>query len=189
MAQKKSDLPTVVSSMIRLLQSLRDDEERQRTLAAAAAAFNIEFGATKSSVSEPSLDAQDGDEGQSVKDDPTKFIRAKKPKNDRELVACLGYFLAKVRGTSTFGSKDLENLNDEADGNMIGEFPIALNNATGYNMYFKAAGKGKKKMSPHGNQVVEALPDQDAVKKIVNSFRKKSRKRGNQKKRGKKKKA
>ena len=136
--------------MITLLQSLPEDEERRRALAAAAAACGLGLQAPKSSLSDPP-DAQE-DEGQSNTDDPKKFIQAKKPASDRELVACLGYFLTNMRNTSTFGAKELEKLNNEARGNIIGEFRFAVANATGYNRYFKSAGKGKKKITPHGDQ-------------------------------------
>jgi len=99
-------------------------------------------------------------------DAPREFMRNKKPQTEVQKVACLAYFLAKQRQQTQFKTRDLSNLNIEAAGHKIGNPSMAVDNATKQNHYFAPAGGGKKQLTPLGDAIVEALPDQDAVKKV-----------------------
>lgn len=95
--------------------------------------------------------------------DPKTFIRQKAPINDVQRVACLAYFLTHVRGTPHFKSRDIAALNTDAAGPRI-NMSRAVNNAANQNHYLAPAGGGKKQITSRGEDVVNALPDQEAVR-------------------------
>lgn len=94
---------------------------------------------------------------------PKDFIRSKDPKSDVQWVACLAYYLTRFRETPHFKSRELSALNTEAAGPRI-NISRAVNNATNQNWYLTAAGGGRKQITTVGEDVVRALPDQEAVK-------------------------
>ncbi len=91
-----------------------------------------------------------------------EFVRAKNPRNDVQRIACLAYYLTRYRDTPTFKSRDLTTLNTEAAGPRF-NVSRAANNATNQNRYLAAAGSGQKQITPLGEEVVNALPDQTAA--------------------------
>ncbi len=94
---------------------------------------------------------------------PKDFVWAKNPKNDVQRVACLAFYLTHARDTAQFKASDLRALNTEAAGPSM-NMPRAANNATNQNRYLAAAGGGKKQITALGEDVVNALPDQEVVK-------------------------
>jgi hypothetical protein len=96
-------------------------------------------------------------------DSPKEFMRSKAPKNDVQRAACLAYFLAHSRKTAQFKAADVATLNTEAAGPKT-NMSRAVNNATIQNRYLAPAGKGTKQITALGEDVVNALPDQVAVK-------------------------
>ena len=115
----------------------------------------------------------DADESKTVS--PKEFMKKKNPQSDIQRAVCLGYYLAQHRQTPHFKTKDLATLNVEAAGVKIGNLSQAVNNATKQSHYFAPAGKGNKQVTSHGEAVVDALPDQAAVK-VVEANRPKKRK-------------
>lgn len=96
---------------------------------------------------------------------PKEFMKAKAPQNDVQRAACLAFFLTNYRDTQHFKSIDLTRLNTDAAGPKI-NMPRAVDNAVARNHYLAVAGAGKKQITSHGEDVVNALPDQDAVKEV-----------------------
>jgi len=94
---------------------------------------------------------------------PKEFVRIKDPKNDVQRVACLAFYLTHTRATAQFKAADLRALNTEAAGPSI-NMSRAANNATNQSRYLAVAGGGKKQITALGEEVVNALPDQEAVK-------------------------
>jgi hypothetical protein len=117
---------------------------------------------------------------------PKGFVRAKDPKSDVQRVACLAFYLTQSRETAKFKSADLSALNTEAAGPSI-NMPRAANNATNQNRYLAAAGGGHRQITALGEYVVNALPNQEAVRAVeLQSKKSKRRKRKGTAKAGKK---
>lgn len=95
------------------------------------------------------------------------FIRVKRPASDVQHVACLAYFLTHQRQQPEFKKKDIEAVHRESGGPSM-DLHRALDNATRFNGYLSPVGGGKKQISTKGEDVVAALPDQEAVKQLEN---------------------
>jgi hypothetical protein len=76
-------------------------------------------------------------------------------------------------------------LNQEAGGLRIGNPTRAVDNATRRSNYLVAIKGAKKKIAAHGEDIVEALPDQTKVEEIEAGFALSAR-RGGRKRAGKK---
>jgi hypothetical protein len=110
--------------------------------------------------------AVDGATGRSAATTPKAFLAAKRPQTDVQRVTCLAYYLTHHRETPAFKTGDLTKLNTEAAQPKLSNPTVAVQNATAAS-YLSAAGQARKQITNHGESVVEALPDQAAVKQIL----------------------
>lgn len=94
------------------------------------------------------------------------FMRIKKPATDVERVACLIYYLAKTTGQVGCKSKDISQANIDFGGTKF-NMTRALDNATRRSKYLSSRGAQEKQLTPLGEDVVEALPDQAAVAAVI----------------------
>lgn len=101
---------------------------------------------------------------------PKSFMLCKSPQTDVERVACLAYYLAHYRGTSHFKTKDITLLNTESAHRAFSNPTVAVDNATKTG-YLVPSVKGCKQLSASGEQFVEALPDREAAKEILERSR------------------
>jgi hypothetical protein len=108
---------------------------------------------------------------------PKEFLRGKQPMTDAQRVACLAYYLSRARSTAHFKTVDLTKLNTEAAGTRFSNPTVAVNNATLTGLLAPAGG-GKKQITALGEEVTEALPDQERVKAIVATAKKGRGRRG-----------
>lgn len=97
---------------------------------------------------------------------PKEFVKAKKPTSETQRMACLAFYLTHFRNQPHFKTRDLTNLNTNAACPKLSNPARTVDNATKQNGFFAPAGKGNKQIAPHGEDVVNALPDQDAVKAL-----------------------
>ncbi|MEQ9408200.1 MAG: hypothetical protein RIK87_10765 [Fuerstiella sp.] len=119
-------------------------------------------------------DHVDRDDSLTVK----QFMREKQPKTDAERVTCLAYYLTHHRDEPKFKTKSITLLNTEAAQPKMTNPSQTMKNATIQNHYLAAAGTGHKQITALGEDVVEALPDKEAVKAVLeNSHRRKPRKK------------
>ena len=100
---------------------------------------------------------------------PKAFILSKSPKTDVERVACLAFYLARYRGTPHFKTKDISALNTESAHRQFSNAAVSVDNASKLG-YLVPSVKGSKQLSAVGEQFVEALPDRDAAKVILERF-------------------
>jgi hypothetical protein len=107
---------------------------------------------------------------------PQSFIRAKNPTTDVQRIACLAYYLTKHRNTTRFKTKQLTDLNTEAKSPNFSNAAVAVNNAR-KEKYLTPAGGGEKQLTSPGEDLVEALPDQEKVKALHRTRKKRARKR------------
>ena len=109
------------------------------------------------------------------------FIKAKNPQTDSQRIACLAFYLTHNREQNEFKTADLRKLNEDARGIRLSNPAVAVMNATDTSKFLAPAGEGKKRITTLGEDVVEALPDQEAVKGVIGSSkagrRKKTRKK------------
>ena len=109
---------------------------------------------------------------------PKEFLRTRNPKTDAERVTCLAYYLTHHRGESRFKTKELTVLNTEAAQPRLTNISQTAKNATNQNKYLAQAGGGQKMITALGEDVVNALPDRDAVQTVLDkSNRTKPRKK------------
>jgi hypothetical protein len=98
---------------------------------------------------------------------PKEFLKAKKSNTDVERITVLAYYLTHHRSTPHFKTKDLTALNTEAGGEKFSNAATAAANAVRQNRYLTTAGKGNRQITARGEDVVNALPDRDAVAKVL----------------------
>lgn len=98
---------------------------------------------------------------------PKQFLAGKEPSTDVERMTCLAYYLTKARDIPEFNTSDLTQLNTEAAGRRFTNAAATGKNATTKSGYLTGAGGKKRQITHLGEQIVEALPDHDAVKAIL----------------------
>ena len=108
---------------------------------------------------------------------PKQFLKLKMPKTDVQRIACLAHFLTQARSQSHFKTADLTKLNTEAGGTPFSNASLAVSNASSLSKLLGSVGQGKKQITALGEDVVGALPDQEAVKAVLANHRKPRKKR------------
>src|SRR3989442_956207 len=98
---------------------------------------------------------------------PKHFLKAKLPKTDVQRVACLAFYLTHARNQPQFDTEAITKLNTEALGTRLSNPSAAVNNATNQNRFFAPVGNGHKQITDLCEDVVNALPDQEAVKSVL----------------------
>jgi hypothetical protein len=186
MATKKiSNEIQALSDVLTALSELDDEKEKVWVLETAASRIGVGMGgARKPGLSGSVGEARHGSvpgANATAKD----FMREKDPKNDVQRVAALAFYLTNHRGTAQFKSRDLANLNTEAAGPKI-NMSRAVNNAQNQNGYLATAGSGNKQITALGEDIVNALPNQEAVKAAEEQKRPRRRKKKTGNKTGKK---
>jgi len=96
-----------------------------------------------------------------------KFVARKRPTNTYQKLACLAYYLEHRENKVDLSVKDLRKGNTDARQSAISNISRFLDLATRSHGFFTAAGHGKKRLSTRGASVVDALPDQAAVKNAL----------------------
>jgi hypothetical protein len=82
----------------------------------------------------------------------------------------LAYYLARYRSTPHVKTKDITALNRESAHRPFSNTAVAVDNATKTG-YLVPSIKGSKQISAYGERFVEALPDREAAKEIMDRAR------------------
>jgi hypothetical protein len=98
---------------------------------------------------------------------PKQFLAAKRPETNYERMACLAYYLTRMRNTSQFKTRELSELNTEAAQPRLSNAAVFVTDATSKYQYLSAAGGGKKQITARGEALVDALPDREAVQRAL----------------------
>jgi hypothetical protein len=101
---------------------------------------------------------------------PKEFMRDKHPVTDVERSTCLAYYLAHYRRTPHFKTIDISTLNTEAAQPKFSNASVAVDNAAKLG-YLVSATKGNKQISALGERFVELLPDREAARDAVRTYR------------------
>ena len=189
MSSKHIDPADALKSVIAAINDL-EPQMREWVLQSAASMWQIRMNPAPpldpqgaASSSGLALGQANGDVASALsRKDVRAFIRLKKPETDVERVACLGYFLAKTAGAPGFTAKDVKQAHIDSGGSAI-NLPRALDNATRGAKYLSSRGPREKQLTTLGEDVVEALPNREAVNLLK---QKPARKRKVQSKVGKK---
>jgi hypothetical protein len=174
---KAASLDQELESLKTILHALEPLDETQRrfvlrTVAERAGISGvIPQNAPPNTAANPSHQAHQGGiiippvslDGMSAKD----FLKAKRPATDVQRIACLAFYLTHVRKQPHFKTRDLTNLNIEGAGGKMSNAAFTTKNATNQNGFLAHAGKGRKQITGLGEDVVNALPDQEAVKRVI----------------------
>jgi len=152
-----------LSDVLTALGTLQTDEEKRWVLETAASRLGVNMSGRIALGPQGRGGLQSRTTVLGSGATPKEFMRVRDPKSDVQRVACLAFYLTNYRETPEFKSTDLTALNTEAAGPRINT-SRAVNNATNQNQYLAAAGRGRKQITALGEDVVNALPDQEAVK-------------------------
>jgi hypothetical protein len=101
---------------------------------------------------------------------PKAFVHDKHPTTDVARVACLAYYLTHYRDTPHFKTVDISSLNTEAAQPKFSNPSVAVDNARAAGFLVPAT-KGNKQISGMGEKFVELLPDREAAREVVRTFR------------------
>lgn len=157
----------VLQQVVSLLSALSQDA-RQRILATVSTFFGLQVKTYAKEERypvgvQPSFSA---DRSMS----PKEFLLEKFPRSDVERVACLAYYLTHYRDQPHFKTLDISKINTEAAQPKFANAANSVDNAAKQG-YLVASIKGQKQLSAAGEQFVQALPDRDAAKAALTSFR------------------
>jgi hypothetical protein len=165
----------VVQHFLDLMTPL-DDSERVRILRTIAAYFDLPFtlavasGAVTANLQDARPAGREPQFSGHQPISPKEFLRQKEPQTDVERAMCLAYYLAHYRDMPHFKTADIAKLNTDAAQRKFANTAYTLNNAASTG-YFVAAPAGQKQLSSMGEQYVEALPDRQAAKAVIERAR------------------
>lgn len=166
----------VLKKVIELVTPL-NEEQRKFVLLSASAWFKDSDNLTASLLKEQG--AESNENPPSLQD----FVFSKKTKNDAEAVTVLAYYLTMYRKQELFKTADLEGLNIEAaTGQAFGNIAKTVNNAAQRSRFFISVGnKGYKKITLLGKKIVEALPNEKEVKRLLDENKPRSKRKSSKK--------
>lgn len=101
---------------------------------------------------------------------PKEFLLEKEPRTAVARIACLAFYLTHYRDISHFKTLDLSKLNTEAAQQKFSNPAQTVNDAAKVGLLVPAS-RGQKQLSSMGEQYVQALPDKEATKKVLNRMR------------------
>ena len=153
-----------------------DEDRRGHVLKYVAGALKIQNVQVAKEVKEDTKE-ESNYEDMSV----SEFIQAKKPKNNYQLIATLGYYLENIRKVKEFGAKEIREANAEARLPPISNITRDIQNTQRQYNFIIPGTKDKKKkaLSSAGIQLVEVLPDQEKARNVMKNARPKLKKKGN----------
>jgi hypothetical protein len=172
---------TIINALIDL-----DDEARGFVLKTVSARIGISISLnptaevhqhspqTSTTVRKPAL--QLGSSSTANEQTPEAFLTGKKPRSEVQRVACLAFYLTDFKGQKQFKTKDLVQLNSDAGQARMSNASTTVANAE-KSGYITLVGKGLKQITTFGKDIVNALPDEEAVKTLMARRRKPRRRK------------
>ena len=172
----------VLVTVVAALEDLGDDDKRW-VLQSAASRWNATLhpagsgsgtGTIPGSVTGAAVAAQAGDPAIAAKNIKA-FMRAKNPANDVQRVACLGFYIAETTSQAGFTAKQVADAHTNSGGSKF-NLSRAMDNATRSAKYLSNRTKHEKQLTTLGEDVVNALPNQQAVRDLSAKARGKAKK-------------
>lgn len=183
-SSKKGKLLQAFNTIISALTNL-EQMEQEKILNTVFTFLGIK---KRKSTGEESESNGKGSEG--LKDDKNQthkeFLKIKKPKSETQRVVCLGYYLTHSLDKQHFKTIDITKLNNDAGQIKLSNTAVPMDNAV-RDGYMASVGKGQKQLTVHGEDLVNALPDQEAAGKVRKVIKKRKKQTGKAKNKSKKK--
>lgn len=107
-----------------------------------------------------------------------EFVNSKRPNDNFQRLACIAYFMEHREGVPTFTTSSMKKAYTSAMQPDIDDMGRTLSDATLRAGYFVPIDKKTKRLSARGASVVEALPDQEVVKRVLKETAKPARRSG-----------
>lgn len=149
------------------------EEQRKFVLKTAAERFGLVIPKNQNFEDFTNFQASAGEVNKQFSNmSPKEFLKIKKPDSDVLRVVCLAYYLTYVRNQATFKSEEIASLNIEAAYQNFGNPLKTVNNAMTRSHFLAPAGGGKKQITAHGEDIVNALPDPEKVAEIIKEHKK-----------------
>lgn len=187
-SQKSPTQTDDFESFKRIIDCLRplDDQGKIHLLKSAITYLRLDasFAGLRATVSQPTISPSGFPQPTSsfatrTEMSPKQFLNEKQPANDIERIVCLAYFLTHFRSMAEFKTLDISKLNTEAAQPKFSNPSVPVENAT-QRSFLVATSGGNKQLGAVGEQFVQALPDRDAAKAVLERVRvRKSRKKRN----------
>jgi hypothetical protein len=192
MVAKKNDSTGALVAVVDALEPL-NDADRQWVLQSAANKFSVAIQQAAGSAGGGAGGGQPGTAGNSgggaqtpIKQlDAKTFMKNKNPNSETQRVACLAYYLNHASDVQAFKTADITKLNKDARGPDFNATRAIDNASRATCGFLSAIGKGQKQLTAFGEEIVEALPSQEAVRELEAT--RKPGKRAGKGKKGKKK--
>ncbi len=166
-----------IKIILSILEPL-DDEQRKFALKTAAERFGLVIPKNNNFEDIADLDANSGKARKQFSDmSPKEFMKIKKPDSDVLRVACLAYYLTYVRNQAAFKTEEIASLNTETAYQNFGNPLKTVNNAMTRSHFLAPAGGGKKQITAHGEDIVNALPDLEKIAEIIKGYKNGKRKK------------
>lgn len=180
--EKREGDSDALGQVIAILKPL-SPEDRDRVLRTIATFFDLQGRSVKPVVSSQTSESLIRPRrhiyfSEDLDVSPKDFIMQKQPRTDVERVAALAYYLAHYRNTPHFKTLDISKLNTEAALPKFANTAWASNNALKMG-YLANSTRGNRQLSAAGERFVEVLPDREAARKAMQSFRPRKRSRRN----------
>lgn len=177
MPAKKSDVAVATEVAREAIEALQDLDEQWKRLAINTICEGLKLGERRPGSGNKGTGGGGGSCGggggggngvsNTTLGTPREFMRQKRPQGPIQIVACLGKYLSVARGQPRFKSTDLSALyEDTAYSERIRAWPVAVANAQKAKYLTPGKGHGVKQLSLHGEEVVDALPSQEAVRAL-----------------------
>jgi len=164
----KIDVTLALKRMLDIMNAV-DPEHRQRLIQSVATIYDLSqvtlSGSLNANPKRPGIPFSE----EKILS-PKEFMFQKRPQSDVERVTALAYYLTHYRDTPYFKTLDISKLNTEAAQAKFSNAAQAVDNATKYG-YLVPASKGNKQLSASGELFVQALPDREAAREVMQGTR------------------
>ena len=175
MATKSNQLGLAVQQIYELLSQFSDDDQ-PRIVRSVTALLKSGANPGMQTDKEPASSTPAGNGRDPVFSgheelSPKEFIKHKDPQTDIERVACLAYYITHYRDSRYFKTIDISTLNTEAAQRKFTNTTVAVKNAYARGYLASAQQKNHRQISAIGEQYVEALPDRQSAKAVMENAR------------------
>ena len=175
MATKSNNPVQAIPQIVDLLGSFSDDEQ-SRIIQGVVSYLGLDGslgGRTTedSASSTPAGNRRDPVFSGHEELSPKAFLKDKEPQTDIERVACLAYYLTHYRESRYFKTIDISTLNTEAAQRKFTNATFAIRNTSTRGYLAPAPQKTHKQITAIGEQYVEALPDRQLAKAVMEKSR------------------
>ncbi len=175
-AQPQTDDFELLKRIIECLRPL-DDDGKVRLLKSAITFLRLDagFGTGSAGTTQPGASASGSPHLSSsfstrTEMSPKQFLNEKQPANDIERVVCLAYYLTHFRNMPEFKTLEISKLNTEAAQPKFSNPSVPVDNATRRGFLVATSGWNKQ-LGAIGEQFVQALPDRDLAKSVLERVR------------------